>query len=97
MQVARNTSLSASFPAGSPPQPAMYHNSPHGPGLMAAPGFSRSFSQDVNGYPQHGSMDKPQIYTVRDTYTRSRDFANKLDRPSTRASASTKWRSTGSP
>ncbi|KAF1913107.1 apses transcription factor-like protein [Ampelomyces quisqualis] len=42
----------------------MYHNSPHGPGLMAAPGFSRSFSQaDANGYPQH-AMDKPQIYTA---------------------------------
>jgi regulatory protein SWI6 len=42
----------------------MYHNSPHGPGLMAAPGFNRSFSQaEPNGYQQH-SMDKPQIYTV---------------------------------
>ncbi|KAH7084084.1 apses transcription factor-like protein [Paraphoma chrysanthemicola] len=61
MQVAR-TQLSASFPAGSPPQPVMYHNSPHGPGLMAAPGFNRSFS-DVNGFPQH-PMEKPQIYTA---------------------------------
>ncbi|KAH7385586.1 apses transcription factor-like protein [Phaeosphaeria sp. MPI-PUGE-AT-0046c] len=68
MQVAR-PSHSASFPAGSPPaQPAaMYHNSPHGPGLMAAPGFNRSFSQpDVNGYAQQQqhSMEKPQIYTA---------------------------------
>jgi regulatory protein SWI6 len=63
MQVARS-SLSSSFPQGSPPaQPAMYHNSPHGPGLMAAPGFNRSFS-DANGYQQH-AMEKPQIYTVR--------------------------------
>ena len=63
MQVAR-TSLS--FPAGSPPQPAMYANSPHGHGLMAAPAaFNRSFS-DMNGYQQH-AMEKPQIYTVRDT------------------------------
>src|SRR5438132_794942 len=60
MQVAR-TALSSSFPtgAGSPPQ-AMYANSPHG--LMAAPGFSRSFS-DMNGFPQH-AMEKPQIYTA---------------------------------
>jgi regulatory protein SWI6 len=68
MQVAR-PSLSSSFPQGTPPaQPAatMYHNSPHaGPGLMAAPGFNRSFPQaDANGYQQH-AMDKPQIYTVR--------------------------------
>jgi regulatory protein SWI6 len=64
MQVARNNSLSASFPAGSPPQAVMYANSPHGHnhGLMAAPGFNRSFS-DMNGFPQH-SMEKPQIYTV---------------------------------
>jgi hypothetical protein len=50
----------------------MYHNSPHGPGLMAAPGFSRSFS-DVNGYQQH-AMEKPQIYTVRALHARSRDM-----------------------
>jgi hypothetical protein len=67
----------------------MYHNSPHGPGLMAAPGFNRSFT-DVNGFQQH-AMEKPQIYTVRDTYARSRDSANK-DRPSTRAYQCTRWR-----
>jgi hypothetical protein len=62
----------------------MYHNSLHGPGLMAAPGFNRSFSQqDVNGYPQHG-MEKPQIYTVRALHTKSRDLANTY-RPCTRA------------
>lgn len=38
----------------------MYATSPHG--LMAAPGFNRSFS-DMNGFPQHG-MEKPQIYTA---------------------------------
>jgi hypothetical protein len=38
---------------------------------MAAPGFSRSFS-DANGYQQH-AMEKPQIYTVRALYARSRD------------------------
>ncbi|KAF2849615.1 apses transcription factor-like protein [Plenodomus tracheiphilus IPT5] len=59
MQVAR-TSQSSSFPAGSPPPAAMYANSPHG--LMAAPGFNRSFS-DMNGFQQHG-MEKPQIYTA---------------------------------
>jgi regulatory protein SWI6 len=59
MHVAR-PSLSSSFPAASPPNPAMYANSPHG--LMAAPGFNRSFS-DMNGF-QQSSMDKPQIYTV---------------------------------
>ncbi|KAH9871187.1 hypothetical protein J1614_006763 [Plenodomus biglobosus] len=59
MQVAR-TSQSSSFPAGSPPQAAMYATSPHG--LMAAPGFNRSFS-DMNGFQQHG-MEKPQIYTA---------------------------------
>lgn len=48
----------------------MYHNSPHGPGLMAAPGFSRSFSQQEPGYQQH-AMDKPQIYTVRAQFTPS--------------------------
>jgi regulatory protein SWI6 len=55
----------------------MYHNSPHGgPGLMAAPGFNRSFPQpDANGYQQH-QMDKPQIYTVRAAHARSRDHAN---------------------
>lgn len=47
----------------------MYHNSPHGgPGLMAAPGFNRSFS-DANGYQQH-AMETPQIYTVRTTPSR---------------------------
>lgn len=61
MQVAR-TSLSSSFPAATPPQqPPMYANSPHG--LMAAPGFSRSFS-DINGFPQQHALEKPQIYTV---------------------------------
>lgn len=38
----------------------MYANPPHG--LMAAPGFNRSFS-DMNGFQQH-AMDKPQIYTA---------------------------------
>jgi hypothetical protein len=90
MQVAR-PSLSSSFPQGSPPaQPAMYHNSPHGPGLMAAPGFNRSFSQQDVGYQQHG-MEKPQIYTVRALDTKSRDHAN-MYRPSTRASVSMRWR-----
>lgn len=42
----------------------MYHNSPHGPGLMAAPAaFNRSFSDANNGYQQH-AMEKPQIYTA---------------------------------
>ncbi|KAF7679208.1 apses transcription factor, partial [Alternaria burnsii] len=60
MQVARS---SLSFPAGSPPQSAMYAQSPHGQGLMAAPaGFNRSFS-DMNGFQQH-AMEKPQIYTA---------------------------------
>ncbi|KAF2258187.1 apses transcription factor-like protein [Lojkania enalia] len=38
----------------------MYGNSGHG--VMAAPGFNRSFS-DLNGYQQH-AMEKPQIYTA---------------------------------
>jgi regulatory protein SWI6 len=38
----------------------MYGASPHG--LMAAPGFSRSFS-DLGAFPQH-ALDKPQIYTA---------------------------------
>lgn len=71
MQVARS-SVSNSFPAASPPQAAvMYANSPHG--LMAAPGFNRSFS-DMNGFQQPG-MEKPQIYTVR---TRMCDVAMKM-------------------
>ncbi|KAL6702453.1 transcriptional regulator swi6 [Coniothyrium glycines] len=43
----------------------MYANSPHGPnhGLMAAPGFNRSFSDNITAYPQH-AMEKPQIYTA---------------------------------
>jgi regulatory protein SWI6 len=67
MQVARS-SLSASFPAGSPPQPPMYQHSPHGPGLMAAPpaSFNRSFNDANNGYQQQQqhAMEKPQIYTA---------------------------------
>ncbi|KAF1939814.1 apses transcription factor-like protein [Clathrospora elynae] len=61
MQVARS-SLSSSFPAGSPPPPsAMYANAPHG--LMAAPtAFNRSFA-DMGGFQQH-AMEKPQIYTA---------------------------------
>ncbi|KAF2870637.1 apses transcription factor-like protein [Massariosphaeria phaeospora] len=60
MQVAR-PALSSSFPAAAPPQPAMYANSSHN-GLMAAPGFSRSFS-DMNGF-QQAPLEKPQIYTA---------------------------------
>ncbi|KAF2472732.1 uncharacterized protein BDR25DRAFT_258180 [Lindgomyces ingoldianus] len=59
MQVA-HSSLPSSFPSGSSSQPAMYSNSSHG--IMAAPGFNRSFS-DLNGFQQH-AMDKPQIYTA---------------------------------
>lgn len=91
MQVARS---SLSFPAGSPPQSAMYAQSPHGQGLMAAPaGFNRSFS-DMNGFQQH-AMEKPQIYTVRTTTTTttlpSHWHANK-PRLFTQASQSTKWK-----
>jgi hypothetical protein len=62
MQVARSNLASSSFPSGPASQPQMYNGGPHG-ALMAAPTYSRSFS-DVNGYAQH-PMDKPQIYTVR--------------------------------
>ncbi|KAH6629314.1 apses transcription factor-like protein [Boeremia exigua] len=58
--------VARSFPsAGSPSHaPPMYQQSPshsHS-GLMAAPGFSRSFS-DVSAYAQP-PMEKPQIYTA---------------------------------
>lgn len=62
--------LARSFPsAGSPSHaPPMYQQSPsqshsHS-GLMAAPGFNRSFS-DAHGYAHaQPPMDKPQIYTA---------------------------------
>ena len=62
MQVA-HPSAAQSFPTASSSQPAMYAHSPHA-SVMAAPSFTRSFSDANTSYPQH-SMDKPQIYTVR--------------------------------
>ncbi|KAL1596702.1 transcriptional regulator swi6 [Nothophoma quercina] len=58
--------VARSFPSAGSPSHAqpMYQQSPshsHS-GLMAAPGFNRSFS-DVSGYAQP-AMEKPQIYTA---------------------------------
>jgi ankyrin repeat protein len=47
----------------SQPHTQHQHSQPHA-GLMAAPGFSRSFSDaSAGGYPQQ-ALDKPQIYTA---------------------------------